>query len=166
MEPYERLPLIKRADNMHEVACFDIPVTRPPQFPTPEPETRADAQVLEQGRKVLADMQSAREAALAVPQGQEEQDANTDELQSQEGDATQSSAEKKVKQEEQEIHPEENKSPTEPNWSHSPSQTSRSCSRSPPPTPSARSRSLTPSARSRSPYARRHTCTHACSIPK
>ena len=70
VELYEGLPSITGADNRHEVACCDISVARQPVFPTPEDRTRMDDELLEQGRKVFADMQSAREAALAATQGQ------------------------------------------------------------------------------------------------
>ena len=70
VELYEGLPSITGADNRHEVACYDISVARQPVFPTPEDRTRMDDELLEQGRKVFADMQSAREAALAATQGQ------------------------------------------------------------------------------------------------
>ena len=56
VELYEGLPSITGADNRHEVACYDISVARQPVFPTPEDRTRMDDEVLEQGRKVFADM--------------------------------------------------------------------------------------------------------------
>ena len=77
---YEGLPRIHGGDDRLEVGCYDISVALP-EFPTPEDRMRVDDEVQEQGRKVLADMQSVREAALAATQGQEEEEAKPEEPQ-------------------------------------------------------------------------------------
>ena len=135
------LPRIKGADNMHEVGCYDISVARTPEqeFPAPSDRMRVDDKAQERIKKVLADMQSALEAARAATQGQDEEEAKPEEPQSQEGDATQ------AKPEEPQAKPEEPEPPASPRSGE------RSRSRSPPPTPPARSRSPTPPARNRSP---------------
>ena len=89
---FDGLPRIKGADKQHEVGCYDISVARPPEFPTPEDRTRVDDKVQEPGKKVLADTRSAREAALAATQGQEEEEAKPEEPQSQDGDSAAASA--------------------------------------------------------------------------
>ena len=53
---HKGLPCIRGADGQHEVGCFDITFDRPAEFPTPAPQPRVNDEVLEQGRKVFADM--------------------------------------------------------------------------------------------------------------